>query len=136
MYYKMDNSSEGKEVNLDEIGDMVDILNIYTIYYNETYKRKGENIMKGVNKDDPTSTNIEMEYLYEEFQRYSKDVDRESVMYDVSLYESDKDDYDRTYIVKYEDENMVAHNLVICLYYLKDKDWKNRSWSIVQMKMQ
>ena len=142
------------EIPTEELdyGRYVDMLNIFTIYQKTLYnKNKSTNLFDGINYQEPSATNREIEKLYEEIYHYkmaqqnSSQSDTENrfiYLYNPADYknkylqDSSKlpEDYP-FYIVSSEApvQEYVSHNLITILDYISSLDWRNVSWSINQI---
>ena len=120
-----------------EFGNYVNLLNIYTCYFKQLFRRQqGETLFDYIDYDKKNSTNKCMEYLYEEINKFNvgKDTDKDT------LYEPDDTTIDinkctELYSLYIENEPLyVCKYLFPILQYLSTIEWAVINWSIIPLK--
>lgn len=116
---------------INEIIDMNkinDFMNVYMIYYKKLYNKK-TNYKMFDDLDSNKDTNSCMEILYDEIERYKKS--SKEINENIKNY----NECERIYIIYYDEEKKgYCDNLVTAIKYISEKEWKEKNWSIMQIK--
>lgn len=112
---------------------IVDILNIYIKYYNTYYSRQ-EHLFSGIDPEDVTSTNIQMEKLYEHIHTYQhSDISKRKLL-DISTIKIDEYDELYGFMVNEKIIKICPILFPILEYIAKNVNWKELNWKIIQIK--
>lgn len=138
--HEQESEPENIQVDLLNTLNVVDILNIFNVYYKTLFVQNPENsLFDGVEGD--TSTNRAMEKLYEEIYRYKTTSEtRFKELFDPEQYRKKylvndpklPEDYP-FYLVQISGQQKVCHSLITVLFYISNFDWCNTEWSINQV---
>lgn len=144
--YNQEGGEEEEEVNINdyvvaeeekEYGNYVSLLNIYTCYFKQLFRRKqDETIFDHVDYEKKNSTNKCMEFLYEEIHKFniSKEEDRE-MLYSPDDMTIDINLCNELYSLYINSEPLyVCKYLLPILQYLTTTEWHSIDWSIIPLK--
>ena len=123
-------SNMNDKTNVPDTELVFEILNVYTSFFN-TYYSTNDNLFVGINADDVSSTNVQLEKLYECIHAYKNSDDKEKLLSDPS--DVNIKDTTEMYCVCVD-----GHVLKICQllyplleYVAMNIDWKNVNWKII-----
>jgi len=149
----------------DEEKEMIqytDLLNIFTIYYKDLFKKNEDaTLLDEIDLDDISSTNRGLELFYQAVHSYKNAIDPRHIrLYSVKEYKEEfmMENQQITndiplYLVNIKEStnfcninenninsfmgtsHKITHNLVSALMYVSDFDWINCGWSIHQINM-
>ena len=144
-YLPEENQDVNEEINLNdyelaeeenEYNTYVSLLNIYTCYFKQLFRRQQNETMFDHLDEEKDSTKRCMEYLYEEINKLNKseEPDKET-LYSPNDITLDIEKCTDLYILYLDDTPAFACKFLLPLMgYLATKDWLNISWSIIPIK--
>lgn len=115
---------------MDEHNDILEIINVYIKYFN-TYHNTNTNLFTNIDHNDLTSTNVQLEKLYEHIYLYNNT--EQIYRKIINPSEIDVKDIQDIYILIIDDHIIsVCHLLFPLLEYVATKiDWKKINWKII-----
>lgn len=120
-----------------EFGEFVGLLNIYTCYFKQVFRRQqDETMFDHIEYDQNDSTNKCMELLYEEINKLNKsDEPDKDVLYSPDDESVNIDNCRELYILYLDDfPTYVCKQLLPLMRHLAKLKWANISWSIIPIK--
>lgn len=114
----------------------INIINILTCYYKDTYGIEGKvSLFDGIESDDMSGTNKCMEFVYGEIFRFEKALEHDKDVLYTPDDEIDIKNYRELYCLMIDNEPkiMCAYTLPIASY-LSSVDWLNIDWAILNIK--
>ncbi len=119
----------------NEFKNYIDIINIFTYHYKQTYNIiEKVTIFDDIPFDDKTATNKCMEFVYGEIFRYeNSNVQDKDVLYNPDD-NIDIESYTELHCLMIDDEPIhIAPYLLILISYLSTLDWLNINWKIINL---
>lgn len=120
-----------------EFGTYVCLLNIYTCYFKQLFRRQqDETMFDHIEQDQKDSTNRCMEFLYEEINKFnnSKEEDKD-VLYSPDDTSIEIEKCNEMFILYINDiPTYVCKYLLPIMKHLATLDWSNIRWSIIPIK--
>jgi len=74
---------ENEDIENDEEGWFVDLINIYILYYKKLYNDKNFNLFEGIDIDQEESTNKQLELFYKFIKEYDESSDDNKKIYNI-----------------------------------------------------
>ncbi|ARF09445.1 hypothetical protein Indivirus_1_68 [Indivirus ILV1] len=121
----------------NEFGEFVALLNIYTCYFKQVFRREqDESMFDHIDYDQRDSTNKCLELLYEEINKFTKSEESDKDL----LYNPDDESIDinkcqELYVLYINNFPGYACKYILPLMrHLAKIDWSNMEWSIIPVK--
>lgn len=121
----------------NEFNSYVALLNIYTCYFKQLFRRQQDETMFDHLDEKKDSTNKCMECLYDEIYKYNKsDEPDKNELYDLNEDNNLLEDFQSkgSYVLYLNNTPLyVCKYLLPLLQYLTTIDWPNSNWSIIPL---
>jgi hypothetical protein len=135
------------EINYDNDEDyqkdvlILNLINVYQVYHRQLFnKPHNETLFHGIDLQNDTSTNINLEMFYEAVCFHEKASEKYKKLYDDDEYayvsfENDDEtkqnnDDINLYIVKVKNTCKYTYSLISALLFVAEHDWPSCKWSI------
>ncbi len=120
------------EYNMDpeeyEMQLYTDMLNIYTIYYKQTYKKsQNMTLFDNIDPDDATSTNRQLELFYKAIQNH-KIVDTK--LYEYNKYITILKQNNIIYCVEINNTKFLTYSLISAILHVHNNNYLLNDWTI------
>jgi hypothetical protein len=116
---------------MSESDYLIELLNIYALYYKNAFNEKN-GFFGDIDYDNEASTTKMMEFVFEHMMIYKKKINKRDL---INPQEIDIKNYEKLYVLYIDSKQKYCCELLMpILINLVDSDWKNINWFIHELK--